>query len=122
MFRDWEYGGKPVPMKNKPRPQELRNCQPYFEKELRLLKQVRAVLVLGKIAFDTYLRVLSNRDGFPPRSLFRFAHGASYALPDGLPHLVASYHPNQQNTQTEKLTPEMFRKILTDIRNFLTSA
>ena len=31
MFRDWEYGGKPVPTKNKPRPQELRNCQPYFE-------------------------------------------------------------------------------------------
>ncbi len=125
-----------APPKNKPRPQELRNCQPYLEKELQLLKRVRAVLALGRIAFDAYLRLVSAGRGglclpagtqraplpeqqFPPRSSFRFTHGASYKLPDGLPRLFASYHPSQQNTQTGKLTPEMMRKVLTDIRQFL---
>ncbi len=108
-----------APPGNKPRPSELRNCQPYLEKELELLKRVRAVLALGRVAFETYLRVLRRRGGFPPPSSFRFAHGASYALPGGLPRLFASYHPSQQNTQTGKLTPEMMRKVFKDIRLFL---
>lgn len=110
-----------APPKNKPRPEELRNCQPYFEKELKLLKRVRAVLALGRIAFDACLRVLAERKDFPPRSSFRFAHGASYALPGGLPRLFASYHPSQQNTQTGRLTPGMFQNVLGDIRRFLAS-
>jgi uracil-DNA glycosylase family 4 len=108
-----------APPKNQPKPAERRNCQPYLEEELALLQRVRAVLVLGRIAFDTYLRVLSKRQGFPPRSSFRFAHGASYPLPEGLPRLFCSYHPSQQNTQTGRLTPEMFRRVLDDIRGFL---
>ena len=135
-----------APPKNKPRPRELRNCLPYLEEELRLLKRLRAVLALGRIAFDTYLRLVSERSAglqpgsrrpfatlressegrldsaqckFPRRSSFRFAHGASYALPAGLPRLFASYHPSRQNTQTGRLTPEMLRMVLTDIRRFL---
>jgi uracil-DNA glycosylase family 4 len=108
-----------APPKNRPKPEEQRNCRPYLEKELALLERIRAVLVLGRIAFDTYLRVPSQRPGFPPRSSFRFAHGASYPLPDGLPRLFCSYHPSQQNTQTGRLTPEMFRRVLDDIRAFL---
>jgi len=138
-----------APPANKPLPEELRNCQPYLEAELRLLKRVRAVLALGRIAFDTYLRlawrgadpacrILSPRRAAPkdpvvggtasrreegerllPRSSFRFAHGASYELPGRLPRLFASYHPSQQNTQTGKLTPEMMRAVLENIRRFL---
>jgi uracil-DNA glycosylase family 4 len=109
-----------APPKNKPLPSEARNCQPYLEAELRLLTRVRAVLVLGRIAFESYLRVLaSQREGFPPRASFRFAHGASFSLPDGLPRLFCSYHPSQQNTQTGRLTPEMLQKVLVDIRRFL---
>jgi uracil-DNA glycosylase family 4 len=110
-----------APPKNKPLPQELRNCRPYLEEELRLLKRVRAVLVLGRIAFDSYLRAVGNQKGFPPRSSLRFAHGASHQLPGGLPRLFASYHPSQQNTQTGRLTPEMFQSVLNDIRCFLAS-
>ncbi len=110
-----------APPLNKPLPQELRNCQPYLEKELRLLTRMRAVLVLGRIAFDAYLRVLSQREGFPRRSTFHFAHAASFALPDGLPRLFCSYHPSQQNTQTGRLTPEMLARVLGDIREFLPS-
>ncbi len=108
-----------APPKNKPRPRELRNCQPYLEEELRLLERLRAVLALGRIAFGTYLRLLARRKDFPRPSSFRFAHGVSYALPHGLPRLFASYHPSRQNTQTGRLTPEMMRKVLTEIRQFL---
>ena len=129
-----------APPANKPLPEELRACQPYLEAELRLLKRVRAVLALGRIAFDTYLR-LALRSAEPqpskdpavrgtasgrgegekylPRTFFRFAHGASYELPQRLPRLFASYHPSQQNTQTGKLTPVMMRAVLGDIRRFL---
>jgi len=110
-----------APPKNKPRPAELGNCQPYFVKELRLLDRVRAVLVLGRIAFASYLRVVGKQEGFPPRASFHFAHGASFVLPSGLPRLFCSYHPSQQNTQTGRLTREMFGRVLDDIRRFLVS-
>ncbi len=111
-----------APPGNKPGPEELRRCQPFLKAELKMLGRVRAVLALGRIAFDTYLRVLAGHEGFPPRSSFRFAHGASYALPDGLPRLFASYHPSRQNTQTGRLTTEMLRKVFADIRKFLASS
>jgi uracil-DNA glycosylase family 4 len=111
-----------APPKNKPLPPEARNCQPYLEAELRLLTRVRAVLVLGKIAFETYLRVLaSQRQDFPRRSSLKFAHAASFSLPGGSPRLFCSYHPSQQNTQTGRLTPAMFQKVLVDIQDFLAS-
>ena len=110
-----------APPGNKPRPEELRHCRPYLEKELELLRRVRAVLALGRVAFETYLRAVGDRDDFPTRSSFRFAHGASHALPQGMPRLFVSYHPSQQNTQTGKLTPAMMRKVLRDIRDFLDS-
>ena len=108
-----------APPRNMPRPEELRNCRPYLLRELELISRVRAVLALGKIGFDTYLRAVRQEGEFPPRSRYRFAHGASYELPEGLPRLFASYHPSQQNTQTGRLTPTMMRKVLEDIRQFL---
>jgi uracil-DNA glycosylase family 4 len=110
-----------APPKNKPSPEELCNCQPFLERELELLTRVRAVLVLGRIAFDSYLRVLGKREGLPRRSSMVFSHGASFTLPADLPRLFCSYHPSQQNTQTGRLTPEMFQQVLRDISKFLDS-
>jgi uracil-DNA glycosylase family 4 len=111
-----------APPGNKPSPEELRNCRPYLERELEILNRTRAVLALGRVAFDAYLRWAAAHAHLPPRASFRFAHGASYALPDGLPRLFASYHPSQQNTQTGRLTVEMFRRVLADVRRFLATA
>ena len=108
-----------APPANKPRPDEIRRCRPWLEAELRLLKRVRAVLALGRIAFEAYLGVVYRAENFPARGSFRFGHGASYPLPDGLPRLFASYHPSQQNTQTGRLTPAMMAAVLSDIRKFL---
>ncbi len=111
-----------APPLNKPRPEELRQCQPYLERELEILTSVRAVLVLGRIAFDSYLRVAGKSEGFPRRSTLTFSHGASLTLPAGLPRLFCCYHPSQQNTQTGRLTPAMFQQVLRDINDFLGSS
>jgi len=107
-----------APPDNKPLPEEIRNCTPYLESELDLLRP-RAVLALGRIAFDAYLRILKQRAALDRTSQFKFSHGASYHLPNPLPRLYASYHPSQQNTQTGRLTPAMMASVLRQIRTFL---
>jgi len=98
-----------APPDNKPTPQELRNCRPFFERELELLSNVQVVVALGKIAFDTCLTVLKSHGGIERLSDFRFGHGVLY---DSLrPALLASYHPSQQNTSTGKLTQSMLDEV-----------
>ena len=108
-----------APPGNKPLPVEIRNCRRWLENELKLLTRLRAVLALGRNAFDDYLTTVYRPGTFPPRSSLRFAHGASFALPDGLPRLYACYHPSQQNTQTGRLTAKMMAAVFAEIRRFL---
>jgi uracil-DNA glycosylase family 4 len=107
-----------APPANKPLPSEIQNCRRYLLRELDILRP-RAVLALGRIAFDSYLKILVERREIPSRGKFHFAHGADYVMPDGLPRLFASYHPSQQNTQTGRLTPAMFLRVLRQVRRFL---
>ncbi len=107
-----------APPGNKPLPAELANCASYLEQELDLLRP-RAVLALGAIGFHTYLRLLIRRGQITSRVPYPFAHGAEFTLPGDLPRLFASYHPSQQNTQTGRLTPEMFYSVAERIRRFL---
>ncbi len=109
-----------APPANKPLPQELANCRPYFERELELLRP-RAVLALGAIAMRTYLGYLKDRGAIASLSAFPFRHGARYDLGKDLPKLFASYHPSQQNTFTGKLTEKMLEDVLADIRKFLAA-
>ena len=110
--------GRCAPPKNKPTQKELKNCFPYFAEEIKLLKNVRVIVALGKIAFDGYLKWLfKNHVGADPcvcpmkKKDFKFSHGAIYKSKD-LPHiLIASYHPSRQNTQTGRLTRKMFKQI-----------
>jgi uracil-DNA glycosylase family 4 len=96
-----------APPGNKPTPEELRNCRPFFERELDLLSNIKVVVALGKIAFDTYLDVLKSRGIIRSRAPFVFGHGAEYRPAPGQPLLIACYHPSQQNTSTGKLTEKM---------------
>jgi len=107
-----------APPDNKPLPEEIRNCLPYLEQELALIRP-RAVLALGAIALNTYLDLLKKEGLIPSRAAYPFAHGASFALPGDLPRLFAAYHPSQQNTQTGRLTPSMFARVLRQVRKFL---
>ncbi len=99
-----------APPDNKPLPQELANCSEYLDREMDGLKNLKVVVVLGKIAFDAYLNYLKRGGQLPSRKPYLFQHGAKYNMPDGK-ILLASYHPSNQNTQTGKLTREMFIKI-----------
>jgi uracil-DNA glycosylase len=99
-----------APPANKPTPEELRNCAPWLDEEMTLLKNLRVVVCLGRIAFDGLLAwairtgVVSSRRGYD------FAHGAEFEFPNGL-RAVTSYHPSLQNTNTGKLTRPMFLSV-----------
>jgi uracil-DNA glycosylase family 4 len=104
-----------APPDNKPTPQELANCAPFLDREIAGLERVKVVVALGKIGFDAYLNylkrrgLLANRQSYPFKR-YPFKHGASYRLPDRKV-LLASYHPSNQNTQTGKLTRDMFMNV-----------
>ena len=102
--------GRCAPPANKPTPEELRNCSSWLDQEISLLKNLRAVVCLGRIAFDGLLAHMRRTRGLPVRSSLVFAHGAEYTLPGGLT-AIASYHPSLQNTNTGKLTRPMFLAI-----------
>jgi len=99
-----------APPANKPLPQEIESCAPFLDRELEGLSNLRVVVALGRIGFEAYLNYLKRRGLLTRKSEYKFAHGARYHMPDGR-DLLASYHPSNQNTQTGKLTEEMFRKI-----------
>jgi uracil-DNA glycosylase family 4 len=98
-----------APPGNKPSPKEINQCLPYLEAEIEFLSHLEGFVALGRIAFDQLTRLvqLGNRSF----TNLKFAHGACYELGDGLPWLLASYHPSRQNTQTGRLTATMFDKI-----------
>jgi len=99
-----------APPDNKPLPEELANCAPYLDRELEGLKNLKLVVALGKIGFDTYLNHLKRHGLLKNRGTYIFQHAAQYKMPDGR-ILLASYHPSNQNTQTGKLTRSMFLEI-----------
>ena len=108
-----------VPPDNKPLPEEIRNCRPYLERELGLLRHVRVVIALGRLAFDAYLTVLRDTGLISRRSEFSFGHNLEHRTGEGQPLLISSYHPSQQNTSTGKLTEEMLRKVFLRARSRL---
>ena len=107
-----------APPENKPLPREILNCRSYLERELKILEP-KAILALGKIAWDGYLDILKQRGRIPSRARFKFAHGAEAEVAPGTPRLFGVYHPSQQNTQTGRVTPAMYAKVLDKIRRFL---
>jgi len=107
------------PPKNKPSLKEVQTCKRYWTEELRLLPNIRVVLALGKVAFETYVKSLRDH-GVNTRD-FKFYHGALYKTPYPHPALAASYHPSRQNTQTRKLTKPMFDRVLRKIQRLIES-
>ncbi len=102
-----------VPPQNKPTTEEIRTCSRFLERELSNLAGLRAVLALGGIAHGAVLSVLGYR-----KSAYKFAHKAMHELPNGL-LLADSYHCSRYNTNTGRLTPEMFEAVFTELRRRL---
>lgn len=100
-----------APPDNKPTPAEVAVCRIYLDRELALMKQVKVVVALGRLAFDNYV---GKR-----RSRYPFAHDAEHHLEPGGPVLISSYHPSQQNTSTGRLTEPMLRAVFERARRLL---
>jgi len=105
-----------APPGNKPLPEEIENCRPYFLEELDLLRNVKIILPLGQIAHTQTLKSLRLKGAEIPS--LSFGHGKVYPLSDGKT-IITTYHPSQQNTQTRKLTRPMFFQIFETIRKTL---
>lgn len=94
-----------APPQNKPLPEEIEACRPFFRQELELLEQVRVFIPLGQVACQQLQKNLRLKGVTLPA--LKFGHGRVYPLADGR-MIIASYHPSQQNTFTGKLTRPMF--------------
>ncbi len=102
-----------VPPANLPVPSEVATCNRFLAAELRAMPNLSVVLALGVLAHAAVL----NACGIPP-SRIRFRHGALHHLPDGL-ILADSYHVSRYNTSTRKLTREMFRSLVREVKEQL---
>ncbi len=97
---------KCVPPENKPLPDEIRTCNQFLRAEVAKLTSAKVFVALGRIAHDAILSAMDLK-----RSRFTFGHAAEHPLGQAR-HLVDSYHCSRYNTQTRRLTPEMFKAVL----------
>lgn len=106
---------KCLPPANRPQPDEVRLCNAYLQEELKRLPRNAAILALGGIAHQAVLMAEGLR-----RAAYPFRHGARYALPEGAV-LYDSYHCSRYNTQTKRLTADMFREVFIAISQHLNA-
>ncbi len=102
-----------VPPANKPMPAEIRACNGFLGAEIAAMPALRAIVALGRVAHEAVLAALGLR-----RAAFPFAHGAVHALGDGRV-LADSFHCSRYNTNTRRLTPEMFDAVFAELRRRL---
>ena len=102
-----------APPGNKPTPVEIRTCRAWLVEELALMPNVQVVVALGRVAFDDYLALRGLRGRV-------FGHNTEHVLTAGLPVLISSYHPSQQNTSTGKLTAPMLKEVFQRARKLIS--
>lgn len=95
-----------APPENKPTPAEIATCRPFLNSRLAHLPNLKVIFALGSIAHESVLRA----HGLKPAHA-KFAHGCEAALPGGR-LLISSYHCSRYNTQTRRLTAEMFEAVM----------
>ncbi|MEM7239718.1 MAG: uracil-DNA glycosylase [Pseudomonadota bacterium] len=93
-----------VPPQNKPVGAEVNSCRPFLAARIAALPRLRVIVTLGKIAHDSLIRALGARVAAHP-----FGHNVSYAI--GPYSVTASYHCSRYNTNTGRLTTEMFEAV-----------
>jgi uracil-DNA glycosylase family 4 len=106
-----------VPPDNRPTREEIQTCASYFDRELLMLKDSKAILALGKVAFDSVLDF--SRRYYGSKGSFHFKHGLKFKFAENFPIVFASYHPSPRNTNTGKLTSQMFARVLNQTRREL---
>ena len=100
-----------APPENKPTREELDNCLPFLAEELKILQNVKVIICLGRIAFDTCCRLLDIKHA-------KFSHGKKFTHEKFV--VICSYHPSRQNTQTGRLTWNQWSSVFSDAKNILS--
>ncbi|MBT3518025.1 MAG: uracil-DNA glycosylase [Candidatus Marinimicrobia bacterium] len=108
---------KCVPPGDKPTAEEKDTCESYLSREFESLKNLKIVLALGKIGFDSCLKLVRKTYPFKMKE-FKFGHGVRYELPNGL-ILYGAFHPSPRNVNTKKLTFEMMVDFLETVKGEL---
>jgi len=101
-----------VPPENKPTPAEIKTCRAFLEPTIAEMKNLRAIVTLGRISHETTIAALNHRRLAAP-----FGHGTSHEI--GELRVFASYHCSRYNTNTGVLTPKMFRDVFAKVRAYL---
>lgn len=102
-----------VPPENKPLPAEIAACRPFLSERIGSLPKLVAIVALGRIAHDSTLTALGAKKSAHP-----FKHGAGHSMRDGLV-LFDSFHCSRYNTNTGRLTPDMFRAVFAQVKQHL---
>ena len=102
-----------VPPENKPVGVEMNACRPFLEAEIAAMNNLKLILALGSIAHNSVLRTLGHK-----QSAYKFGHATEHVFPDGL-LMIDSYHCSRYNTNTGRLTTEMFHTVFKKIRKIL---
>ncbi len=108
---------KCVPPEDKPTFQEKENCEVFLNKEFEMLENIKVVLGLGKIGFDSCLRYIRKKYPIKMKD-YKFGHGVRYEMPNKLV-LFGSFHPSPRNVNTGRLNFEMMVEFLKKIKNEL---
>jgi uracil-DNA glycosylase len=104
-----------VPPENKPTPAEINTCRPFLTAAIAEMPRLTAIVALGRIAHDSAVVALGEK-----RSRLPFGHGAMHRT-DKIA-LFGSYHCSRYNTNTRRLTPDMFRAVFASVRHHLDAA
>jgi uracil-DNA glycosylase family 4 len=110
-----------APPDNQPTVEEQARCRLYLIEELGLMPNMKAVLALGKLGFDSYLRAAKEQGLVRPKGVV-FGHRVQYDLGPGFPTLFGSYHPSPHNTYTRRLTHEGLVDVMRDVQEFLAAS
>ncbi|MCK6419126.1 MAG: uracil-DNA glycosylase [Alphaproteobacteria bacterium] len=103
-----------VPQQNKPLPAEIKTCNNFLQAEIAAMSNLKAIFSLGRVSHEAVLRALKLKAKDYP-----FAHGSVHKIPGGLA-LIDSYHCSRYNTQTKRLTAEMFETAMRAAQSCLT--
>ena len=110
---------KCVPPEDKPTKEELLNCFKYFKEEINCLKNIKIILALGKIAFDSIIQFYNIEHKIKPKN-YKFSHGGEFVLPEDK-ILVGCYHPSPRNVNTGRIDFKKFVSLLKSIKNKLNN-
>ena len=105
-----------VPPQNKPVEAEIKACAPFLEEEIAAMKNLKLILALGTIAHNSAMNVFGHR-----KAAFKFGHNKLHAF-EKTPDILDSYHCSRYNTNTGRLTTQMFHDVFDRVRTIIPQA